>query len=101
METINEEQIRSALKTVEDPEIGMNIVDLGLVYEISVADGHVDIVYTLTSMGCPAGPMIDADIKQTLSDVEGVTSVKTTVVMNPPWGPDKMSDMARSALGYF
>lgn len=98
---VSEEQVFTALRSVEDPEIGMNIVDLGLVYEVQVQSGEVSIVYTLTSMGCPAGPLIDSDIRQSVSALEGVTGVKTNVVMQPPWGPEKMSDLARSALGFF
>ena len=96
------EQVTEALKAVTDPEIGINIVDLGLVYEVHVeGENEVKIIYTLTSMGCPAGPMIDTDIKETVAHMEGVDRVQTEVVMQPPWSPEKMSEFAKSALGFF
>jgi metal-sulfur cluster biosynthetic enzyme len=96
------EEVREALKVVNDPEIGINIVDLGLVYEVEVSDeGEAVITYTLTSMGCPVGPMLDQEIKETAAALEGVTSVSTNLVMQPPWSPDRMSDFAKSALGFF
>jgi metal-sulfur cluster biosynthetic enzyme len=96
------EEVREALKVVNDPEIGINIVDLGLIYDVQVTDeGGVRVVYTLTSMGCPVGPMIDAEIKEAASSLEGVQGVETEMTMQPPWGPDKMSDFAKSALGFF
>ena len=97
-----EEQVREALKVVTDPEIGINIVDLGLVYDIAVSEtGEVFVRYTLTSYGCPAGDQIEADIKDTVASVEGVAQVTTEVTMTPPWNVEKMSDFARSALGFF
>ncbi|MEO7803916.1 MAG: metal-sulfur cluster assembly factor [Actinomycetota bacterium] len=96
------EEVRESLKSVNDPEIGINIVDLGLIYDVEVSDGvKVAVTYTLTSMGCPAGAMIDADIRDAVSSMQEGLEVDTTVVMQPPWTPDKMSDFAKSALGYF
>ncbi|MGH2813198.1 MAG: metal-sulfur cluster assembly factor [Actinomycetota bacterium] len=97
-----EEQVSESLKVVNDPELGINIVDLGLVYDIQVTpDGEVHIVYTLTSAGCPIGPMLDREIKEVLGQVEGVAQVTTDLIFSPPWGPEKMSDLAKSALGFF
>ncbi|MGH2811262.1 MAG: metal-sulfur cluster assembly factor [Actinomycetota bacterium] len=97
-----EEQVAESLKVVNDPELGINIVDLGLVYDIQVTeDGEVHIVFTLTSAGCPIGPMLEQEIKQVLGQVEGVAQVTTDLVLSPPWGPEKMSDLAKSALGFF
>jgi metal-sulfur cluster biosynthetic enzyme len=94
--------LREALKVVEDPEIGINVVDLGLVYDISLSDeGNAHIVFTLTSMGCPVGPMIEQELKDAASGVEGVREVTTELVMKPAWSPDRMSDFAKSALGFF
>lgn len=102
MNAPTEEQVREALKVVEDPEIGINIVDLGLVYDIEVTDeGEVHIIHTLTSMGCPLGPIIEGDIRDALNTFEGVSAITTELVWNPPWGPDKMTDFAKSALGFF
>lgn len=99
---ISGDQVLEALKVVHDPEIGINIVDLGLVYDVSVdEDGVASVLYTLTSVGCPAGAQIDSDIKNAVAGMEGVSEVKTEVTMTPPWGPDKMSEFARSALGFF
>lgn len=96
------EEVREALKTVTDPEIGINIVDLGLVYDVAVNDeGVASITYTLTSMGCPVGPLFQKEITETAAAVAGVTSVDATMTMSPPWGPEKMSEFAKSALGFF
>jgi metal-sulfur cluster biosynthetic enzyme len=98
----NSEEVLEALKVVTDPEIGINIVDLGLVYGVEVdEDGHAHIVFTLTSMGCPAGAQIEGEIREAASSVEGVSSVTSEMTMHPAWGPDKMSEFARSALGFF
>lgn len=97
-----EEEVLEALKVVTDPEIGINIVDLGLVYDVDVSEGgHATIIFTLTSMGCPAGAQIESEIFEAAADVEGITSVTAEMTMQPPWGPDKMSEFARSALGFF
>ncbi|SRR6266498_2328801 len=96
------EQVREALKVVTDPEIGINIVDLGLVYDVSVDEGGAAAVtYTLTSMGCPVGPLFEKEIREAVVSLDGITDVETKMVMQPPWGPDKMSEFAKSALGFF
>ena len=96
------EEVTEALKVVTDPEIGINIVDLGLVYDVEVTeDGEAQIIYTLTSAGCPAGAQIDNDIREAASNVPGITSVTSEMTLHPAWGPDKMSELARSALGFF
>jgi metal-sulfur cluster biosynthetic enzyme len=97
-----EEQVREALRQVVDPELGINIVDLGLVYEVDVSDqGVVQIEYTLTTMGCPIGPMIEHQMQSFLENVPGVTSVEAEMVLRPPWTPEMMSEEAKAALGYF
>jgi metal-sulfur cluster biosynthetic enzyme len=96
-----EERILEALRNVVDPELGINIVDLGLVYEVSVQDDKVHIEYTLTTMGCPIGPMIEAQMKQFLDEVPGISEVEAEMVFTPPWTPDKMSEEAKAALGMF
>jgi metal-sulfur cluster biosynthetic enzyme len=96
-----EEQIMEALRQVDDPELGINIVDLGLVYEVAIVDETVHIEYTLTTMGCPIGPMIEAQIKQLIEPIEGVTEVDAEMVLTPPWTPEKMSEEAKAALGMF
>lgn len=97
-----EDRVRDALKQVYDPELGLNIVDLGLVYEIEVAgNGDVDIRYTLTTMGCPIGPMIEDQMRAFLAPVEGVGEVRPDLVFRPPWSPEMMSEEAKAALGIF
>lgn len=98
----NSEEVKEALKVVHDPEIGINIVDLGLIYEIDMDDeGNVHVLYTLTSAGCPAGAQIDDDIKEAVAGIDGISGVETKVTLQPPWSPEKMSELARSALGFF
>jgi metal-sulfur cluster biosynthetic enzyme len=96
------ERILDALKQVFDPELGINIVDLGLVYDVVVAeDGDVDIQYTLTTMGCPIGPMIEDQMRAFLAPIPGVNEVRPEMVLRPPWTPEMMSDEAKAALGVF
>ena len=94
-----EARILDALRNVVDPELGINIVDLGLVYGVSVEGDKVRIEYTLTTMGCPIGPLIEAQMKQFLDAVPGITEVDAEMVLTPPWTPDKMSEEAKAALG--
>jgi metal-sulfur cluster biosynthetic enzyme len=95
------EQIIDALRVVEDPELGMDIVELGLVYDVEVAEeGKVKVSYTLTSIGCPVGPMIEQEISETVASMDGVTEVESDLTWDPPWSPDKMSDDAKFVLGF-
>lgn len=96
------EQVYEALKNVHDPELGINIVDLGLVYDVEVSEGGgVHIEYTLTTMGCPIGPLIEQQMQAFLANVPGVTSVEAEMVLRPAWSPEMMSEEAKAALGYF
>jgi len=95
------EQVLEALKNVHDPELGVNIVDLGLVYGVEIDDQTVHITYTLTTMGCPIGPLIEAEIQRFLAEVDGVSEVDAEMVLRPPWTPDMMSEEAKAALGFF
>ena len=98
----SEQAIMDALKHVVDPELGINIVDLGLVYDVDVSeDGTIHIEYTLTTMGCPIGPLIEHQMQSFLENVPGVTSVDAEMVLRPPWTPEMMSEEAKAALGYF
>lgn len=95
------EQVTDALKTVNDPELGIDIVNLGLVYDVAVSDDNdVRVEFTLTTMGCPIGPMIDEQIRDVTQYIEGIGQVTTEMVMYPPWSPEKMTPLARSALGF-
>jgi metal-sulfur cluster biosynthetic enzyme len=100
-EALTEERILDALRNVYDPELGINIVDLGLVYAVQVRDGAVHVEYTLTTMGCPIGPLIEQQIQQLLATVDGVDVVDAEMVLRPPWSPEMMSEEAKAALGYF
>lgn len=93
------ERVLEALRNVIDPELGINIVDLGLVYDLSFDDDAVHITYTLTTMGCPIGPLIEAQMKQFLEGIEGLSEVQAEMVLTPPWTPEKMSEEAKAALG--
>jgi metal-sulfur cluster biosynthetic enzyme len=94
------EQVIEALHAVEDPELGMDIVDLGLLYDVEVEGSKVKVIHSLTSMGCPAGPMIQEDIQNVAAAVEGVDEVEIELTWEPPWTPDKMSDDAKFILGF-
>ncbi len=104
METVTRDDVVEALRQVEDPELGMDIVDLGLVYDVEVQGPKVKVTHSLTSMGCPAGPMIQEDIHRVASDLPGVEDVEIELTWDPPWTPewtpDKMSDDAKFILGF-
>ena len=101
-EPLGEEQVRDALKHVIDPELGINIVDLGLVYDIDISsEGVVRVEYTLTTMGCPIGPLIESQMQSLLAGVPGVQEFEAEMVLRPPWTPEMMSEEAKAALGYF
>ena len=96
----SKEDVVEALRQVEDPELGMDIVDLGLLYDVEVAGPNVKVMHTLTSMGCPVGPMIQEDIDRVAREVPGVEDVDVELTFDPPWTPDKMSDDAKFILGF-
>lgn len=98
--TLNRDQVYEAMKEVYDPEIGVNIVDLGLVYDAEISDTNdVDVTITLTSMGCPLGPVIISDIQQAVGKLEGAGETRVRVVWSPPWSPAMMTEDARDELG--
>ena len=96
----SKEDVLEALHRVEDPELGMDIVDLGLVYDVEIDADKVKVIHTLTSMGCPAGPMIQEDIVRTAREIPGVEDVEIELTWDPPWTPDRMSDDAKFILGF-
>jgi metal-sulfur cluster biosynthetic enzyme len=98
--SLTSEDVFEALRVVEDPELGMDVVDLGLVYDVRVEGASVAVTYSLTSMGCPAGAQIEQDIKDVLASMEGVEQVSTELTFTPPWSPDRMSDDAKFVLGF-
>jgi metal-sulfur cluster biosynthetic enzyme len=94
------EDVFEALRQVEDPELGMDIVELGLVYDAEIEGPKVKVSHTLTSMGCPAGPMIQEDIHRVVAELPEVEDVEIDLVWDPPWTPDRMSDDAKFILGF-
>ena len=97
----SEEDVREGLKNVYDPEIGINIVDLGLIYDVDVDKdkGDVLVTMTLTSLGCPLGPVIVQEVTGALKDLPGISDVDVKLVWSPPWSPDLMSEEAKDELG--
>ena len=95
------EEITEALKQVYDPELNINVVDLGLVYGTEQDDdGNVHITMTLTSPGCPIGPMVGEMVQDALAPLEGVKQVDVDIVWSPPWRPEMMSEEAKLELGW-
>jgi metal-sulfur cluster biosynthetic enzyme len=93
------EEVFEALRQVEDPELGMDIVELGLLYDVEVRGPRVKVTHSLTSRGCPAGPMIQEDINRITREVPGVEDVDIELTWDPPWTPERMSDDAKFILG--
>ena len=103
---VTEEHVREELKKVIDPELFVNIIDLGLVYNVELqpaddAQVQVAIDMTMTSPACPAGPQLIANSKTAVGQIEGVSGVEVKIVMDPPWTPDRMTEDARDQLGIF
>jgi metal-sulfur cluster biosynthetic enzyme len=94
------EDVEAALTNVIDPELGLDFVELGLIYGIEVSGGDVHVTFSLTSPGCPIGPQVSEQIEEFVGDLDGVTSVESTMTFTPPWTPDRMSEDAKFALGY-
>ena len=94
------DDVIEALRAVEDPELGMDIVELGLLYDVEIEGPKVKVIHSLTSMGCPAGQMIQEGIHDAAASVEGVEEVEVELTFDPPWSPEKMSDDAKFILGF-
>ncbi len=105
--SVTEEGIREELKKVIDPELFVNIIDLGLVYVVDIQPDQeadklkIKIDMTMTSPACPAGPQLIGQSKQVVSQMDGIGEVEIKIVMDPPWTPDRMTDDARDQLGIF
>jgi metal-sulfur cluster biosynthetic enzyme len=97
----DQDAILSALRTVKDPELNVNVVDLGLIYAIQTHEDQIDVEMTLTTPACPAGPEILRNAVGALEKLEGVSKANVKLVMSPPWSPDRLSDEARDELGIF
>jgi len=97
--SVTEKDVRNALKQVKDPELGLDLVVLGLVYGIEILGSHVDVAISLTSPMCPVAGQIVDDAKGAISDLEGVETAEVTLTFDPPWTPDRISPLIRSSLG--
>jgi metal-sulfur cluster biosynthetic enzyme len=97
---VSEDDVTEALSNVIDPELGLDFVELGLVYDVAIDGGTVNITFTLTTPACPIGPQVSEQMKEFVGDIEGVEEVVPSMVFTPPWTPDNMSEDAKFALGY-
>jgi metal-sulfur cluster biosynthetic enzyme len=98
---VSVEEVTDALRDVIDPELGLDFVELGLIYDVEVAEaGTVKVVYTLTSPGCPIGPQVSEQIEEFVGELDGVQEVQPTMTFSPPWTPELMSEDAKFALGF-
>ncbi len=98
MPTVDE--VTDALRDVIDPELGLDFVELGLIYEVEVDAATVRVTYSLTSPGCPIGPQVSEQIEEFVSELDGVDAVEPTMTFSPPWTPERMSEDAKFALGF-
>lgn len=97
---VNEEDVYLAMSDIYDPEIRVNIVDLGLIYDVRIENKNVKITMTLTSPNCPASPEIKNNVFNTVKNLKGVEDVELELIWDPPWDPSRMSEEARLELGY-
>ena len=97
---ITEEKVWESLSNCFDPEIPVNIVDLGLVYDVQINNSNIDVKMTLTARGCPMHSQISQDVKSKLMTVDGVTKANVEIVWEPPWNPQMISESAREKLGF-
>ncbi len=98
---VSVEDVTDALRDVIDPELGLDFVELGLIYDVEVEEeGTVRVTYTLTSPGCPIGPQVSEQIEEFVRELEGVQDVQPTMTFSPPWTPERMSEDAKFALGF-
>jgi metal-sulfur cluster biosynthetic enzyme len=95
-----EEDVYDALSNVIDPELGLDFVELGLVYGVEIEGSDVNVTFTLTSPGCPIGPQVSEQMIEYVGELEGVERVQPKMTFSPPWTPDLMSEDAKFALGY-
>ncbi len=94
------DEVEEALTNVIDPELGLNFVELGLIYGIEAASPDVHVTFTLTSPGCPIGPQVSEQIEEFVSELDGVQSVTSEMTFTPAWTPERMSEDAKFALGF-
>ncbi len=94
------DNVMDALSNVIDPELGLDFVELGLIYGVEIDDGNVHVTFTLTTPGCPIGPQVTEQIDEFVGELDGVKTVDCEMVFTPPWSPEKMSEDAKFALGF-
>jgi metal-sulfur cluster biosynthetic enzyme len=94
------DDVQDALSNVIDPELGLDFVELGLIYDVEIEGADVFVTFTLTSPGCPIGPQVSEQIEEFVSELDGVGAVYPKMTFTPPWTPDLMSEEAKFALGY-
>jgi metal-sulfur cluster biosynthetic enzyme len=94
------DDVQEALTNVIDPELGLDFVELGLIYDVAIEGGDVFVTFTLTSPGCPIGPQVSEQIDEFVSELDGVTGVHSKMTFSPPWTPELMSEEAKFALGF-
>jgi metal-sulfur cluster biosynthetic enzyme len=94
------DDVQEALTNVIDPELGLDFVELGLIYDVEIEDDEVFVSFTLTSPGCPIGPQVSEQIEEFVGELDGVSGVYPKMTFSPPWTPEKMSEEAKFALGY-
>jgi metal-sulfur cluster biosynthetic enzyme len=97
---VDPDDVTEALTNVIDPELGLDFVELGLVYGVNIDGGKVDITFTLTTPACPIGPQVSEQMQEFVGELPGVEEVVTNMVFTPAWTPDRMSEDAKFALGY-
>lgn len=98
--TISEDDVYEALEEVIDPELGLDFVSLGLVYDVEIEGREVYVTFTLTTPACPIGPQVSEQMKEFVGDLPGVDAVHPKMVFDPPWSPEMMSEDAKFALGF-
>jgi len=97
---LTEDDVMDALSNVIDPELGLDFVELGLIYGVEISAGDVRVTFTLTTPGCPIGPQVNEQIEEFVGELEGVKTVESEMVFTPAWSPEMMSEDAKFALGY-
>lgn len=97
---VSVDEVTDALRDVIDPELGLDFVELGLIYDIEIEGTTVKITYSLTTPACPIGPQISEQIEEFVGELEGVERVEPTMTFSPPWGPERMTEDAKFALGF-
>jgi metal-sulfur cluster biosynthetic enzyme len=97
---VSVEDVQEVLRDVIDPELGLDFVELGLIYDIEIEGGNVKITFSLTTPACPIGPQVSEQIEEYVSELDGVEQVEPVMTFSPPWTPERMSEDAKFALGF-